>query len=126
MRLVVDTSAVIAVLRMEPGAERIAGRLQGAAISAVNFAELMTYGVRGGSDPEEFRTDVESLKMSVQAFDQRAAVVTGNLAASTRRFGLSLGDRACLALAKILKGQVVTADRVWAKLDLGISVEVIR
>jgi PIN domain nuclease of toxin-antitoxin system len=126
MTLVIDTSAAIAVLRSEPGAEKIAYRLKGAAISAVNFAELMTYGVRGGADVEEFRTDIEGLEMNVHAFDGRAAVITGSLAATTRRFGLSLGDRACLALAKMLDGQVVTADRVWAKLDLGIPIEVIR
>ena len=74
----------------------------------------------------EIRADFESLKLTVHSFDVAAATATGALAAATRRFGLSLGDRACLALAKSLGGKAITADRVWGKLDLGVPIEVFR
>ena len=126
MTAVFDTSAVIAVLRNEPGSEDLVGRFQGGAISAVNVAEIITHGVRSCIPAEEIRADFESLKLTVHSFDVAAATATGALAAATRRFGLSLGDRACLALAKSLGAKAITADRVWGKLDLGVLIEVFR
>src|SRR5256885_16800109 len=99
MTTVFDTSAVIAVLRNEPGSEHLVDRFQGGAISAVNVAEIITHGVRSGIPAEEIRTDFESLKLTVHSFDMEAATATGALAVATRRVGVSLGDRACLALA---------------------------
>jgi PIN domain nuclease of toxin-antitoxin system len=126
MTNVFDTSAVIAFMRNEPGADRLAGLLEGAAISAVNLAELITHGVRSGVEANEVRADFAGLKLAVHPFDEEMATVTGALEPATRRYGLSLGDRACLALAKRLGARAVTADRVWAKLDLGITVDVFR
>ena len=126
MTLIFDTSAIIAVLRDEPGAERIAGRFDGGVISAVNLAEVITHGVRGGIPAEEVRADFAGLKISVQPFDEEAATATGALAVQTQRLGLSLGDRACLALAQKLGGTAVTADRAWGQLKLEISIEVFR
>jgi len=123
---VFDASAVIALLRDEAGAERLAGSLRGNAISAVNLAELVAHAVRSGTPTEEIRADFARLDLAVHSFDEDAAVATGHLAAATRRLGLSLGDRACLALAKKLGATAVTADRAWAKLDLGIPVEIFR
>lgn len=126
MTLVFDTSAILAVLRNEPGAESLAERFHGGAISAVNLAELITHGVRSGVAAEEIRADFSGLKIAVHPFDEQAATATGALTAETQRLGLSLGDRACLALAQSLGGTAITADRAWAKLKLGISIEVFR
>lgn len=126
MTLVFDTSTVIAVMRRETGADRIAELFAGGAMSSVNFAELVAQGVRRGVSAEDVTNDFTQLKLVVHAFDLEDATLTGALIAVTRPFGLSLGDRACLALAKRLNGTAVTANHAWAKLDLGIPIDVFR
>lgn len=124
--VVLDASAVLAVLQREPGADRVLARLGGAAISAVNFAEVVTRLASKGTDLAQVLTDLHTLLGDIRPFDIRQAEAAGLLSASTRPFGLSLGDRACLTLAKHLNVPVLTADRAWAKLDVGVAVELIR
>jgi PIN domain nuclease of toxin-antitoxin system len=126
MTLVLDTSAVIALLRSEPGAQRVAERVGEGAISCVSLAEVISHGVRGGVPAEQVRADFAASQIPVHAFGEDDAVVAGALYTATKHLGLSLGDRACLALAKRLGCGVLTGDRAWAKLDIGIAVEVFR
>jgi len=102
----------------------------GARISAVNLAEVVTRMVDQGYDEEEAHADLASLALEVVPFDEELAYRTGLLRTATRSAGLSLGDRACLALAERLGLPALTADRSWAMLQLdarlGIQVEVVR
>jgi PIN domain nuclease of toxin-antitoxin system len=127
-RFVLDTSAVLALFWQEPGWARVSGVLEGAdhAICAVNLAELVTKLSEEGIPQDEIPKLIHTLQLNVRAFDAALALVAGNLRQPTRHLGLSLGDRACLALAQSLQATVITADRPWLKLELGIAIECIR
>lgn len=125
--IVLDASAVIAWLRREPGAAQVDAALQDEPmISAVNFAEVLSkVGERGG-DVRGAARDLRIEGLRVEPYGDVDAVVTGELRVLTQAQGLSLGDRACLALAQRLGVPVLTADRAWSSLSLGVSVTVIR
>jgi len=126
-RIVLDASALLAVLNQEPGAENLPPeRLAQATISAVNLAEVHTKLVREGIDPDEAWEDVMAPIQEWAPFTGEQAKIAGSLAAQTRSLGLSLGDRACLALGVTLKAPVFTADRAWKSLKLGVRIHVIR
>jgi len=126
-RIVLDASALLAVLNQEPGAESLPPeRLAQATISAVNLAEVHTKLVREGIDPDEAWEDVMAPIQEWASFTGEQAKIAGSLAAQTRSLGLSLGDRACLALGVTLKAPVFTADRAWKSLKLGVRIHVIR
>ena len=126
MRVVLDASALLAVLRAEPGAERVAPRLEGAGIGAVNLSEVVAKLIEDDVPEAEIRRAIGRLELDVHAFDAPHAYLAGSLRRSTRALGLSFGDRACLALAQSLDALALTADRSWSRLELGIRVEVIR
>lgn len=125
-KFVLDASAVLAYVNGEPGNALVGKILDQAVISAVNLAEVLTKLVELEEDVETSYTDLHDMGLAVVAFDDLLAVETGRLREPTRRMGLSLGDRACLATAQRLGAIAVTTDRAWAELDLPISVEVIR
>ncbi len=79
-----------------------------------------------GSGEDEARAALGVFGLQIRPFDETLAVAAGLMRAATRRHGLSLGDRACLALALRERSRVLTADRAWSKLDLGVEVTVIR
>jgi PIN domain nuclease of toxin-antitoxin system len=123
---VLDASALLAVLRAEPGAERVEQRLEGAIIGAVNLSEVVAKLIEDGVPEPQIRLAIGRLELNVHAFDAEHAYITGILRKVTRAFGLSFGGRACLALAQSLGAPALTADRSWSRLDLGIAIEVIR
>lgn len=125
-RIVLDSSAVVAMLLDEPGASMVSERVSSALISAVNMAEVISK-----LSDEQFSQDqtgiiLNDLKLEVIPFDSNQAMTCGLLRTKTRHRGLSLGDRACLALAIQENATVLTADRIWAELDIGIKIELIR
>jgi ribonuclease VapC len=124
--VVLDASALLAVLRAEPGAERVEARLEGACIGAVDLSEVVAKLIEDGVPEAEIQRAIGRLELDVHAFDVQHAYVAGILRKVTRTFGLSFGDRACLALAQSLGALALTADRSWSRLDLGIAIEVIR
>lgn len=124
--VVLDASAVIAFLRREKGAEVVASAIPGAAISAVNLSEVAAWLSDAGTEEGKIRLTLGGLQLECSDFDGEAAFASANLRKATREKGLSFGDRACLALAKRLDLPVLTADRRWAELDLGIEVRLIR
>ena len=126
MSAVMDASAILALLNGETGAETVAARLPGARISSVNVVEVGTKLIDGGMTVDAARKAIDLLQMEIIDFDLGLSVATYGLRASTRSAGLSLGDRACLALAIRDKLPAITADRNWAALDLGCAVELIR
>lgn len=126
MTVVLDSSVVLAYLWTEPGSDVLAEFMKDGKISSVNVAEVLTKLIDHGMAGEAATLMLEGLKLSSVAFDTDQARLVGALRSQTRRYGLSLGDRACLALAIRHRAKVVTADRAWAGLDIGIEIEVIR
>lgn len=125
-RIVLDASAILAVLGREPGADRVLPHVMNTAASTVNLAEVHGKLVgRGILNDEAWEASV-SLVREVIDFDSEQAALAGMLVPSTKPFGLSLGDRSCLALSMVLKAPVYTTERAWKKLKLGIRVHVIR
>jgi ribonuclease VapC len=125
-RYVLDASALIATLADEAGAEQVEPLLDGAAMSAVNWAEVLRSYEAAGLPLAGRREQVESLGVRLHPFDPRQADLTAGLFRRTRDAGLGIADRACLALALDLGAEPVTADRAWAELDLGLTVQLIR
>lgn len=123
---VLDASALLALLNREPGSATVADFFPQVAISAVNLSEVMAKLVERGMPAEAVRTILEDLDLDVHSFDADAAYETGALRTATRQLGLSLGDRACLALGQKLKRTVLTTDGAWMSLDLGIIIRAIR
>jgi ribonuclease VapC len=129
MGIVLDSSAVLAVLFQEPGQDAVKAALgSGAAISAANLAEAMTRLVKDGMPAEQAARALSALSMTLHELDHDLAIHVGAMFAQTRPFGLSLGDRACLALAKREKLPALTADRVWLQAGplVGVEVRLIR
>ncbi|MEK6602913.1 MAG: type II toxin-antitoxin system VapC family toxin [Nitrospirota bacterium] len=123
---VLDATALLALLQEEPGAETVAEAIPQSSISAINLAEVVGKLVDAGMPEEAVRTALAGLGIEVIPFDEDLAYRTGLLRPLTRPYGLSLGDRACLALGQRLGRPVLTADRVWASLKVGVKVRVIR
>ncbi|WP_375461067.1 type II toxin-antitoxin system VapC family toxin [uncultured Enterovirga sp.] len=123
---VLDASAVLAFLRGEPGEDVVRRLLPRSLLSTVNLTEIIGKLVeRGLSGPEAVRLARE-LPYEVVSFDAELAASAGSLWARTRGSGLSLGDRACLALAGREKLPAVTTDRRWSAEDTGVRVQQIR
>jgi ribonuclease VapC len=126
IRHIMDSSAILAMLLMEPGSDKVAAVLSHAVLSAVNLAEVIAKLTQRGVPFSEANRMVRVLQLQIVAFDEAQALGSATLCTPTRPFGLSLGDRACLALAQHLQLPVLTADSVWAALHLGIEVKLIR
>ena len=129
-RSVLDSSAILAVVLGEPGSAMAMGRMtEGAAISSVNWAEVLTRLSRlGRPDAAEVLQAValEGIPVEIVPLSRAHAEAAAELDRLTQHAGLSLGDRACLALAAALGVPAITADRAWARLDVGVAVEMIR
>jgi ribonuclease VapC len=126
MNTVIDASALLAMLQDEPGSNRVVEALPDAAISAVNISEVVAKLCDRGFGQDQARETLEMLSLNVVDFDLSQAVAAGGLRPSTQSLGLSLGDRACLALAASSGATALTADRAWAQLKIGVSVDMIR
>jgi PIN domain nuclease of toxin-antitoxin system len=125
--IVLDASAMLAVLNEEPGSEKLTPEMLNNSIgSTVNLAEVHTKLVSRGGDPDEAWEDALSAIQEAVPFNEEQARIAGGLVARTRALGLSLGDRACLALGFVLNAPVYTADRSWKDLKVGIPIHVIR
>src|SRR5689334_5367937 len=123
---VLDASALLAYIDGEPGADMVASVITDAIISAVNFSEVVSKLVDRGTSVGTARVALGVAPVEVIDFDRALAERAGALIAKTKRQGLSLGDRACLALAERERVPVVTGDRAWSKLDLSVEVRLIR
>jgi PIN domain nuclease of toxin-antitoxin system len=125
INFVLDASALLALILHEPGGD-IEKLLDQAAISAVNLAEVRTKLIDLQKLDEEFADGILRKLIRVEPFTEDQAIATANLRNETRHLGLSLGDRACIALALSLKATVYTADRTWTKLKLPSKIHSIR
>lgn len=124
---VLDTSALLAQLHGEPGANLVAAVVSNAVISSVNWAETIQKVIAQGSmETADVRRDLESVGFRILPFTPEDAELAAELWSTTRQAGLSLGDRACLSLAHRLGLPALTADRAWTALNLDIEVRLIR
>jgi ribonuclease VapC len=124
---VLDASALMAVINSETGADKLTPQIMSAATaSTVNLAEVHGKLVQRGFTPEDAWAAAHGVIDEAVAFTAEQAKTAGDLVVQTRALGLSLGDRACLALGIALRAPVYTADRAWKNLKLGIRIHVIR
>ena len=123
---VLDSSAVLAVLNSEEGADLVVAVLTDALISTVNYAEIVAKLVERGSSDVEAQAALQTLVFTTVDFDTPLAQRTGAMRLATIKRGLSLGDRACLSLAEREGVPAITADRGWVGAISGIQVRLIR
>ena len=123
-KYVLDASAILALIFLERGWDKVDPIRHLAAISTVNLAEVLTKLVQDGISIEKAAKQIFGLTIRIVEFDRNLAAKTAELRPLTKHLGLSLGDRACLALAIDENAVAVTADKNWAKLDI-CPVEVI-
>ena len=125
--VVLDASAILAYIQEERGAENLTKEiLDRAVVSTVNLAEVQSKLVKKGHDPEDAWEEILSLVNAEEPFTSDHAKIAGDLIAKTEKYGLSLGDRSCLALAIALKAPVYTTEQIWKNLKLGVPIHVIR
>jgi len=126
-KIVLDASALLASVNSEPGHEKLTpGLLNSAICSAVNLAEVHSKLVSLGIAPKDALEMAVSPVREVVDFTMSQAMIAGSIIPETRPLGLSLGDRACLALGISLDAPVYTADRSWQKLKLPVRIIVMR
>jgi ribonuclease VapC len=123
---VLDASAVLCLLHEEKGAERVARALPAAVIGAVNYSEVVGKLVELGINEPAADGLISALQLKVIPFDRIHARLAGALRATTRKLGLSLGDRACLALAATEGATALTCERLWTKFEAPCKVETVR
>jgi ribonuclease VapC len=122
---VLDSSALLALFNDEPGATVVERALQGACVvSAVNHTEVLTKLLDKGLSASDAASVMLSVAVQVVDYDNAQSVDAAWLRSATRSVGLSLGDRACLALARSLSAPVLTADKPWMGIAQAVSVQV--
>lgn len=121
-----DASAVLALVFGEPGADAVAERLPFGLLSAANYAEVLARSVERGRELADATADIGLLRLSIWPFDAELAVIAASLRPTTKALGLSLADRACLALGIKTGFPVLTADRKWLEASTGADVRCIR
>ena len=124
--VVLDASALLALMNGEPGAEHVAPMVPRAVMSAVNMAEVVGKLADGGLPEASIRAALGVLRVRILDFDDAQAFEVGLLRNRFARSGLSLADLCCLALAGKLDAPAVTADRAWADLEAGVETIAIR
>lgn len=117
-KIVLDSSALIALIKNEPGAEEVEKVLGQIVMSSVNVSEVVGILLEGDMSYSNIQECTLPLISSIIDFDQEQAFKTASLKKITKSKGLSLGDRACLSLGMILQAPIYTADKIWKELDL--------
>ena len=124
--VVLDASALLAFLYAEPGGEIVEPYLERSSISSVNWTEVLQQSLYRGVPVQGLKEDMEALGLEFHPYTTEDAETSADLWLHTRALGLSLGDRACLALALRLGVPAVTADRAWTSLEANVEVMLIR
>lgn len=122
--VVLDASAILALLHEEPGVDEVERLMDGALMSSVNLSEVIQKAQQRGVEVDGLEYDLEALGVEFRDFSVAMARPTAEL--WSRGSGLSLGDRACLVLAMIAGVPAVTADTRWAGVELPVEVRFLR
>ena len=125
-KVVLDASAFLAMANREPGAEKVRNVLKGSVMSTVNASEVLHKLTEKGMTIGDAEDYVRRFVTDVMEFTLTQASLAASFVPQTRPLGLSLGDRACLALGKLINAPVLTADQSWTKLNIGVQIESIR
>jgi len=115
-KTLLDTSAIIALLKKEPGYEILEGLIANSSISSVNLSELVAVLVRSGITEDEIDEIITDIAPEIIPFSENLAIQAGKLAKHTKDFGLSLGDRACVATGIHHNMTIYTTDKIWQEL----------
>ena len=126
MSVVLDASALLAYLQQEPGGQDVEQVIDQAVVSTVNWAEVVGKARAAQVDTDGLLIELEALGLTLLPFSARQAELAGSLVEMTKPFGLSLGDRACIAVAIERRERVYTADQVWSSLPLDVPIETVR
>ena len=121
-----DASTLFLLLQREPGWQELAARLPDSSMSSVNLSEVAAKLLEAGGDAAATRAILEALPLRIHDFTAELAYRAAGLREATRHLGLSFGDRACLALGLGLEASILTADRAWLGLDLGVEIALAR
>lgn len=121
MTVILDASALVAVIKRERGADVVLAPGQRYQMSAVNYGEVLTKVVELGGLIEDVREVIAPMRITIHPFDEIQAEEVARLRPLTRHLGRSFGDRACLALARSMHLPVLTSDSKWAELDIGVD-----
>lgn len=124
--VILDASALLALLNEEPGHEVVEAALSESIIGTVNLSEVMAKLVEGGMPEPYAIATLKQLELAIVPFDTDLALRAGALRPRTKSIGMSLGDRACIALGMRLSLPVLTADRNWQALASEVQIQVIR
>ncbi len=125
--VILDSSALLALIADEKGAEAVADHLSNAKMSTVNIiSETISTLINKGATFHEAETIVDSLLHNRIPFSDSQSKIAAEMITETKKYGLSLGDRACLSLAIAEKSPVLTADKIWSKLKLGVKIILIK
>ena len=124
--VVLDASAILALLNKETGSEEVLKFIGKAAMSTVNLSEVIAKLADAGIPEEDIRQILSNLNLEVIDFNKEQVLKAGMLRPNTKSIGLSFGDRACLALGIFLNQPVLTTDRLWSNLSVGIEVRILR
>ncbi|NNM59012.1 MAG: type II toxin-antitoxin system VapC family toxin [Legionellales bacterium] len=125
-KVVLDASALLALINQEEGWEIVEKYLPGSIMSSINLAEVVTVLMRLGIPLNKIKSLLSGIMKEIIPFDESQAYIAAEWYTKSKSLGLSLGDRACLALASSQKIPVITADRVWGKIDKEIEVILLR
>ncbi len=127
VQVVLDASVILAIMQNETISDSIEEHLSRAMISTINACEILTKLInKAGMTLQEATTALAGFRLQIVPFNHNHFQVAAELSLYTRKWGLSMGDRACLALAKAESLPVLTADQIWSKLDIGIDIRMIR
>ncbi|HQU62047.1 MAG TPA: type II toxin-antitoxin system VapC family toxin [Nitrosomonas sp.] len=126
MTVILDASALLSFLQNEPGNNQVEAVLPEAVICSVNWSEVVQKTIAAGVDIKGMREDLEALGLRILPFSTEEAELAAQLWQQTRQAGLSLGDRACLSVGLRMNASVLTADQIWATLNLPVVVRCIR
>ncbi len=124
--ILLDASALLALVKQETGAEHVMAEIEHAAINIINLTEVVTKLFDAGLSTEAIQKVLTPLNLSIIPFDEEMVYEAGRLRISTKKIGLSLGDRACLATARVLGIPVLTADRIWLQANVDVDIRCIR
>jgi ribonuclease VapC len=124
--IALDASALLAFMFREPGHEHVAQYIDDCCLSTVNLSEVIARFVRDGHDAQAVLWQITTTRIEIVPFSTPQAALTADLQPQTKPFGLSLADRACLALALDRQIPALTADRVWQEVPVEIEIMTIR
>jgi PIN domain nuclease of toxin-antitoxin system len=126
MSVILDASALLALIFDEPGAAVVASHAKGSSLLSVNFSEVVQRVIAIQGSPQRAEEAVDKLEIAVVPFDRKLARIAAELRAPTAFMGASFADRSCLALGLLTGKTILSSDRDWEKLDLGIEIRLIR